>query len=306
MNRLPAKRSRIVGPALFHLLTWTCILLLLHLLARANLAGRLLHGLLLAALVLLAVLNVIHAWAKFSWMRRRHGSAFRAHCRRARAVLPYLSRSAFEVTKLRSHVAVGCGALLAAVWLHPLSCFVVGAMLVSIAMTIASRLYLPPGVVYLASSSPQRLTLLHQLQTKVILNVTALLDTRNLPAEFAGRLITVPSLFDARTLDDDTWHAVVDELISIAPVVLLDARDTSHGVLQEVERIFGRSLQDKTVFLADENGRLPALEYRSIARRFPGELAVCTEAMLLQKPFGILLQQEEYVMGAALNPQHQP
>jgi hypothetical protein len=66
-------------------------------------------------------------------------------------------------------------------------------------------------------------------------------------------------LFDSRTTDDQQWQYVVAELQSIAPVVLVDARDTTPGVVYEVHRTLTKLYTDKTLFLCNADGSCPAI-----------------------------------------------
>ncbi|WP_313915105.1 hypothetical protein [Tahibacter sp.] len=293
--------------ALSLVLVWTAVTAVLLLLVQAGLLWRVLAYGLAAALALLSALNLLHVITKMAWMRRFHGAHLVERCRRSYALFLKTSRVKFERSKLRSHSTTGLAIGSLVLFFDPWVCAAIAAYLLSTSAAIASRIYLPVSVVYLAASSPLRLELLNALQHRIILNFTALLDTGNLPSGGAeGGLAgwNFSALFDSRTFNDDDWQEVVEALMDIAPTVLLDARDTSPGVLHEVDRIFARMLQDKTVFIADDDGGLPALERVGIAERAGDSLNVVTQDALLRDAFALLFR--EHVPGANVPPGSSP
>jgi hypothetical protein len=134
----------------------------------------------------------------------------------------------------------------------------VSAYFCSFLLVVLIRNMFPPTAVYLATSNIDRLKLLQQLQARSIPNLVALLTlSRSGTAPLSYRFI---SLFDFRTHNDDTWRTVVDQLLAMAPVIFVDARDASPGVLDEVRRIIHKRYLNKVLFVSNPDGSLPVLE----------------------------------------------
>lgn len=141
----------------------------------------------------------------------------------------------------------------------------------SLVVVIVLRNFLPPIILYLSSSNPERLALLQTLQFRSFSGVTALLDVSEYldieqPLWELSKRAFIEST-DARTKDDAAWQHTVSRLMAMAPLLIVDGRDTSEGVLREIEEIFQHGFLRKTMFVSDDAaldgaqvGRCPALE----------------------------------------------
>jgi hypothetical protein len=57
----------------------------------------------------------------------------------------------------------------------------------------------------------------------------------------------------------DRWGEAVRRLCDIAPLILLDSREVTLPVLQEIQYILESGKRCRTVFITEDNGAMPAL-----------------------------------------------
>ncbi len=224
---------------------------------------------------LLAAMNLGHCVVRIQWASR----TFRRHlpglAARMIPLFSKMARARTERMKIATHLGLSALVLIVCVRLGVQGPLPFCIFFVSVALVASLRIILPPAAIYLSSSAPVRLQLMQQLQARVIPGVTGLLDvTQNIDTTDGVKTFFFKAtimLFDSRTNADDDWKVVAAELMDIVPLVFLDARETSPGVLYEVERIFREKLAYKTMFVSEENGQCPALESLNTDARFPEE-----------------------------------
>jgi hypothetical protein len=253
-----------------------------------------LHGLvprwillLIAALAgLTALLMAVHSLIRLSWARRTYGRHLSMLVRRMFGMFPKLARSRSEAIKIVFHIIFAAsGFTLAAT--HGLSCtFWLSVWFVAIAATASLRAALPPGVVYLASSDPERIDYFSRLGKRVIPGFAALLEVSNAMnpekngsfsmLDFYRRLVGL--LYDFRTSSEDDWRGVAKQLIETAALVVVDGRDDTPGVEHEVGRIVENRLEVKTVFLSPD-GTLP-----NVLRKLEGQSSDPSRRFSLMTP----------------------
>jgi hypothetical protein len=290
--------------ALFATVFWCAIAIALELAYRWAPISRVIAWVLLGALTVVALMNCVHAGVKLYWMLRRHGySRLKLLCAKTSELFPRTSRAAFEKSKFRTHVVLACLSAASAFVLSTSIALVLALFLASVAATIASRVYLPPAVLFLSASTPERLQFLHQLQKRVIFNVTALLDVTLAPSQASSNYgfmeRSIAQLFDSRTTNDDDWKETAESLMRVVDLIVLDARDTSEGVLFEVRHILENALVDKTLFVADSPDHLPAIQAAGVlSAATAGSFRVLTEAELLDSFLSHLMVQRLHTSGA--------
>ena len=120
----------------------------------------------------------------------------------------------------------------------------------------------PPTVLFLTTSSWENAWYMMRLKGAVFpLRIVALLD----PERVAPFLSTLFSMDNLRTVDGSVWRSVVHPLMDLVPVVVLDTRVPSPGVVHEVERVLAEPRRlAKTVFMTGPKGESPALDKASI------------------------------------------
>lgn len=169
-------------------------------------------------------------------------------------VFPMLARFRSEVSKIVIHLVLAFAGASFSVALHAYSVIGPALFVFGVAMTALLRAVLPPGAVYLASSNPERIALFGRLSAVCIPGVNALLDVSTYvrPEDefsvFYRRAAL--ALNDCRTTRDEDWTFVARVLIEVAPILLVDARDTTPGIRHELERILRNRLDFKACFLS--------------------------------------------------------
>jgi hypothetical protein len=216
-----------------------------------------------APLLLFSALNVAHSLHRLVWAALVHRASLPRHGLVAIRAFPKLARARYDVLRLCNQTLIAAVVLVLHWWLNVAMPLAVEAHALSAMLVISLRVCLPPAFLYLASSAPDRLLLAQTLQMRSIPGVTCLLDVSN-HIEVQGSRIGSFSklfvvLFDARTKRDRDWQALVDSLVRVVPVIILDTRDTTEGVLHEVRRIDELRLLHKSIFVSNEHGECPAL-----------------------------------------------
>jgi hypothetical protein len=119
---------------------------------------------------------------------------------------------------------------------------------------------LPPSVLLLGTSRHETFTLRHGLERSLYpYRVIVLIE----PAAAVG---ATDSLFNRNLFEwdnlrtsDGSWRTSVFSLIGSTPVIVIDARVPTKGVVEEIRRVYSQQLIDKLLFVADEDGSAPAL-----------------------------------------------
>ncbi len=123
-----------------------------------------------------------------------------------------------------------------------------------------------PPVVLLLSASNEATLALHKslLQRLFPFRVVALLDV---PDEWRQNLSNAAwlRLNCLRTSSDADWVQTVDDVLEIVPLVVLDTRVPSSGVVHEINRVLRTALACKAVLLTGPLGEHPALDAAGLA-----------------------------------------
>jgi hypothetical protein len=213
-----------------------------------------------APVALVGLGHFVHSFIRVRWACRTYGRFLPEFMRRMVLMFPQLSRFLHETTKVILHLVLAVFGLMLAGVTGTYSVLMPSALLLGVASTAFLRVVLPPGGVYLASSDPERISFLKQLNRNIIPGFAALLEVSNF-ADPSQKGFSWKDLLllqnDFRTTDLSNWPDVVKQLIEMAAIVVVDGRDRSAGLELEVKRILKNRLEFKTVFLWD--GTLPSL-----------------------------------------------
>jgi hypothetical protein len=113
-----------------------------------------------------------------------------------------------------------------------------------------------PGILFLGSSSNiESRRLLAVIKRASSYRTITLIAPET---HWLRRLVYFVSGLRARESDD--WLAVVEQLATIVPVVVLDARTPTSAVIEEARYLFQRGLHDRTLFVTAPDGSAPVLE----------------------------------------------
>jgi hypothetical protein len=142
--------------------------------------------------------------------------------------------------------------------------------------------FIPPTAVVFSSSTDRQLR--WALSLKEIAGgrrVISLLDTgylkskrniRNLWATFTRHAITLMDVL--RTLEAENWQYVVEELVKIAPIVIVDARVCTHALLFEASTVATSEYAHKAIFISEDDGSCPVLETLVVNGSVPSDLLI--------------------------------
>lgn len=132
----------------------------------------------------------------------------------------------------------------------------------------------PPGILWLTTSSAKTVRLLAQIDRFFnSIGVVALLDTRK--ATPFHRIMTLGANY--RTISDEAWESVVYRLMDLVPVIVVDTREPTDGVVREINNLLTRDLVFKTLFLGNPDHKFPALEL--VSQQYPLNHAMATTEM---------------------------
>ncbi|OUL97140.1 hypothetical protein [Paraburkholderia hospita] len=220
---------------------------------------------------LLATLSLGHSTVKLGWAVWNFGSMLPIFSKKMLLMFPKMARARSETAKIVVHVGLASIAAMLYATFSVLSMVPLFFYFLSVALVIFLRIILPPAAIYLASSTDDRLKLLFALQMRAFVGVTGLLDlSESLDGDVQSSLknpIFLMMLYDSRTREDSDWTEVVEQMMDIVPLIFLDTRDTTPGVLCEVKKIFERDITAKTGFICDEQGTCPALNIAATTER---------------------------------------
>lgn len=117
---------------------------------------------------------------------------------------------------------------------------------VAIGWVVLLQFLVPPAAVFLGKSTPEG--------KRLFANVRWELPGRTLSLLQSGALDVIHGPSFTRTTDS-SWQATVRELMTLAPLIVVDARVTSRAVRQEVEWIVDSALRRRVVFIIGDDGR---------------------------------------------------
>lgn len=261
----PYRHKFLSWKSVFPMITlWLLVILLFALLEYCNIVSVNVLLWIMTPLWICFAFNFLHSIIRLIWAVR----TFRAHLRnvilRMARIFRRFARAKYEIAKILGYVflAFTVSMLFFILELHvaiPLILF-----FVSVAIIVMVRALIPPAVILLTSSAPDRLRLFQRLQIRAITGITAMLDTsQHIQQDAALKKMLFRSMiiaYDARTSNDANWEVTAKEIMDIVPTILLDSRETSPGVLYEAERIFSEKLWFKTLFIVGEDDSCPAVD----------------------------------------------
>jgi hypothetical protein len=145
-----------------------------------------------------------------------------------------------------------------AIWPRPM--IAVFVLILTQSILVLFKSLQPPVALFLAGSSQYAADLLVQINIAVSpLRCVAFLDPKRM--HFLQRNAMGENL---RTKDPQLWKSIVYRLVEMTPIVVLDTRGESKGILQEAFIMIDPRRASKAVFITDNNGRAPALEAHGI------------------------------------------
>ncbi len=119
---------------------------------------------------------------------------------------------------------------------------------------------LPPSILLLGASGAGTLALRHALErglypyrVVVLLEPTAAISATD--SLFTRNLFE----WDNVRTSDGAWRASVFSLLETVPAIVVDTRLSTQGVVEEIQRMFNYQLDDKALFVTDDEGIAPAL-----------------------------------------------
>ena len=150
---------------------------------------------------------------------------------------------------------------------------------------------LPPTVLFLANSREESSLLAAEMQGFLLakgLRIAFLLDP-TVAAPVDGSRFYMDNF---RTKDNLQWERVVRALMCAVPIIAIDVRVLSTGVIDEVALIFTNQLAHKTVFIVEPDGTseilerlFPSLQARSLLLSCDAERVLEPVAMLIANIF---------------------
>jgi hypothetical protein len=148
--------------------------------------------------------------------------------------------------------------------------------LIIVQVGILLSAFLPPAILLLASSNWEAARLFILLdrgawpyRTVVLFEPDAVQPRRH--SIFSWQQFTQSNL---RLRDDRDWHHQVGKIADTAPLIIVDTRIASAGVILEIQRIFTAGLLQKTLFVANDDGSAPAFAAARFGRQPAPENAV--------------------------------
>ena len=120
------------------------------------------------------------------------------------------------------------------------------ALPVGIGAVVLLQFLVPPAVVFLGKSTPDAKRLFAKVRWEV--------PGRSLSLLQSGALDVIHGPSFTRTTDS-AWRSTVRELMTLVPLIVVDARVTSRAVRQEVEWIVDSALWRNVVFIIGDDGR---------------------------------------------------
>jgi hypothetical protein len=120
------------------------------------------------------------------------------------------------------------------------------------------RRIVPPTILILTCSSPQGVALHAKVSWTIRrLRAVALLRMEDSPTHFLKTLVRRDCY---RTDSDAAWEQVVDDLMRICPLLVLDTREESKAVTEEIMRIASARLAYKLMMVVESTGERPVVD----------------------------------------------
>jgi len=144
-----------------------------------------------------------------------------------------------------------------AIWLYP-NLLLCAIFLLSLSFhLIFLVLMIPPAVLLLTRSTSDRIALNASVSEAIFpLRVVTLLDLDKASSWKTLRLIYGGTY---RTQNSLPWRAIMGDFLKFAPIVVVDTRQVSIPILQEVREVAVKNVAYKTIFIATDDGTVPAL-----------------------------------------------
>lgn len=237
---------------------------------------------------ILAALQFVHSGIKMGLLIKTFKRRLASYVSNMLGTFTSLARAPVEICKIGLYSALTVVAFILLSLLNVQSTLPFMMCFLSTLLVVVLRNFLPPVTIYLASSAPERLVLLQRMQIRSISGVTGLLDVEN-HLDIQQKLWSLiynamVVLFDSRTSTDDAWKATAACFMAMSPLIIVDARDTSAGVLFEIEEVFRQGYLPKTVFVSRNDGSCPAIErLRNEAKIPESDCSTLTEQQLVSR-----------------------
>jgi hypothetical protein len=118
----------------------------------------------------------------------------------------------------------------------------------------------PPSVLLLGTSNGECVRLRHKLERGLYpYRVVVLFDPHAAsPSDFSLFARNLLEWDNLRTTSGN-WRSVVHPLMDMVPIIVMDTRFPTPGVIEEAKRVTTEGLSGKTVLLVGDDGSAPAL-----------------------------------------------
>ena len=120
---------------------------------------------------------------------------------------------------------------------------------------------LPPGILFLASSSRKSgktLNIIRNSRSAAGLRIVYLLNELADVSDFLPRSNTFIQN-NLRVIDDSLWKDVVHRLCMVTPIIVIDTRIVTKCIIHELQLIEKNGLLPRTLMITKENGSAPAI-----------------------------------------------
>ncbi len=136
---------------------------------------------------------------------------------------------------------------------------------------------LPPSALLLGTSRPETATFRFRLERGLHpYRVVVLLEPAAVTTRTTSRFQSNYLEWDNLRTSEGAWHSTVFGLMETVPVLVIDTRVPSDGVVEEVQRLLARRLLEKTLLVTKDDGLAPAVAKAGV-----------------QAPTGILVREVE-------------
>lgn len=135
---------------------------------------------------------------------------------------------------------------------------VIGISLVATAAAMLWKALIPPAILFLSASVAASASIQTGLKKRVWpLRVVSMIWATTDDKGGNKTVVLGPDML--RTRDGTDWRATVLLLMSAAHLIVVDARSTSDGLIQEINLILDNDLENKTAFIV-ARGEIPAID----------------------------------------------
>ncbi len=125
-----------------------------------------------------------------------------------------------------------------------------------------NRVLLPPSLLFLGSSDPQAFTLFSMINE----NIKPLKTVHLLDHLKAGYAVGEALRQDGNRVGDD-WQRAVTALMTVTPLIVIDARNVTRNLFAEISYAIGAGLQDRVFLVASSRDSLWTIEQLCLRRK---------------------------------------